>query len=105
MRLVEDVYTLTQSLPDEEKFGLVSQIRRSAISIPSNIAEGYRRHSKPDFARFLQIALGSLNELQTQLEICDRLGYVKTEEIIRKADEVGKILYGLTQKNRNVSKE
>ena len=74
------IYEITKNFPKEERYGLVSQIRRSAISVPSNIAEGYGRHSRNEYIRFLQIALGSLFELQTQLEIAANLGYLKKEE-------------------------
>jgi len=76
MGLVEDIYGLTQSFPHEERFGLVSQMRRCAVSIPSNIAEGAARNSDKDFIRFLVIARGSLMELDTQLIISRRLGYL-----------------------------
>jgi four helix bundle protein len=67
--LVTEVYSITRLFPKEELYGLISQIRRSAVSIPSNIAEGYGRYSTNDYIRFLQIAIGSLYEFQTQLEI------------------------------------
>jgi four helix bundle protein len=66
------VYSLTAKIPESEKFGLISQIRRSSVSIPSNIAEGYGRNYKKDYSRFLQIARGSLFECQTQIEIAPR---------------------------------
>ncbi len=69
MNLVELVYKTTGQLPNEEKFGLTCQIRRSAVSIPSNIAEGAGRNSKKSFRHFLEISTGSVNELKTQLEI------------------------------------
>ena len=69
--MVVGIYDVTRLLPDEEKWGLVSQMRRCAISIPSNIAEGYGRGATRDYSRFLKIAAGSCNELETQLEICD----------------------------------
>ena len=77
MDLVVDVYTITKNFPPEEKFGITSQIRRSAISIPSNIAEGAARQSKREFGRFLYISLGSLAELETQLEIAVRLEFLQ----------------------------
>ncbi|MGB7843805.1 MAG: four helix bundle protein [Salinimicrobium sp.] len=80
MDLVEDIYRITKNFPSEEKFGITSQIRRSAFSIPSNIAEGAARHSKKDFTRFLYISLGSLAELETQLEISGRLEYMSETE-------------------------
>lgn len=77
MDLVVDIYRRTKNFPAEEKFGITSQIRRSAVSIPSNIAEGAARQSKKDFSRFLYISLGSLAELETQLEISVRLEFLK----------------------------
>ncbi len=77
MLLVEEVYRLTNCLPDSEKFGLVSQMRRSAVSVPSNIAEGKCRATRKDYARFIYTAIGSLAELETQIIICARLGYFK----------------------------
>jgi len=80
MAMVTEIYKVTQSFPRREDYGITSQIRRCAVSIPSNIAEGYGRHSRNEYIRFLQIALGSLFELQTQLEITANLGYLKKEE-------------------------
>lgn len=77
INLVVDVYQISRNFPDAEKFGLTSQIRRAAVSIPSNIAEGAARNSKKDFIRFLSIALGSLAETETQLEIAQRLEFIK----------------------------
>lgn len=76
MTLVENVYALTASFPKEEVYGLTSQIRRSAVSVPSNIAEGAGRQSKAEWIRFLFIAQGSLSELDTQLKIAQRLNYI-----------------------------
>ncbi|WP_164126556.1 four helix bundle protein [Sphingobacterium luzhongxinii] len=76
MTLVEKVYALTASFPKEEVYGLTSQIRRSAVSVPSNIAEGAGRQSKAEWIRFLFIAQGSLSELDTQLKIEQRLNYI-----------------------------
>ncbi len=77
MHLVTDIYHLTKCLPKDEIYGLISQIRRCSVSIPSNIAEGYGRKSTVDYTRFLQIAIASLYELQTQLEICLNLKYIE----------------------------
>lgn len=77
MDLVVEVYKLTENFPREELFGLTSQMRRCVISIPSNIAEGRGRGTRKDFAQFLRIALGSANELQTQIEIAKRLTATK----------------------------
>ena len=73
MELTEHIYLFTQLLPSEEKFGLTSQLRRCSVSIPSNIAEGASRHSDKEFLRFLNIAKGSLAELETQIILCSRL--------------------------------
>jgi len=83
MELVEIIYQLTSTFPDEEKFSLVSQIRRSAISIPSNIAEGKGRNSDKEFKQFLFIARGSLFELRTQLEIARRLNYITSNKKLK----------------------
>ena len=76
MELVTNIYKSTQSFPKEEVYGLTSQIRRSAVSIPSNIAEGFGRKSQQDFIRFLKISMGSLFELQTQLRISKNIGFL-----------------------------
>lgn len=80
MTLVTDIYRLSASFPKEKKFGLTNQIRRSAVSVPSNIAEGYGRNSTSDYIRFLQIASGSLYELQTQLQIAENLEFVRHQQ-------------------------
>ena len=103
MELVTAVYRFTGEFPKTEIFALTSQIRRSAISIPSNIAEGYGRHSTSDYVRFLQIATGSLYEFQTQLEISRNLGLIKPEvfEITEaKSHEIERMLVSLTNKLR-----
>ena len=80
MNFVTEVYKVSKLFPKEENFGLTSQIRRSAVSIPSNISEGYGREGLNDYLRFLNIAMSSLFELQTQLEIAFNLEYVKREK-------------------------
>jgi four helix bundle protein len=75
MTLVEEIYRITATFPDSERFGLTSQLRRAAVSIPSNIAEGAARRSTAEYLRFLSIARGSLSELDTQLQIAVRLGF------------------------------
>ena len=98
MDLVKQVYALTRLLPKEEIFALSNQIRRAVVSIPSNIAEGYGRHSRNDYLRFLNIARGSKNEVETQLQICLMLDYLKPEDIAETqavCTEVGKMLNSL----------
>ena len=99
MELVKLVYELTSKFPKEELYGLTGQMRRSAVSIPSNIAEGQGRNSTKDFIRFLAIAYGSLMELETQILISDMLEYVtkaETNLLLDKSAEVGRLLNGLT---------
>ena len=81
MDIVVDVYKITADLPKEEKFGLTSQIRRAAISIPSNIAEGAGRGSDKEFSHFLKVALGSVFELETQLLVAQKLKFIKNETL------------------------
>jgi len=80
MDLVIEVYKMIANFPQNEIYGLTSQIKRAVVSVPSNIAEGYGRRSTGDYQRFLNIAMGSLFELQTQLEISIRLNYLKTDQ-------------------------
>jgi four helix bundle protein len=101
MLLVMNIYEITRDFPNSEIYGLTSQLRRSAISIPSNIAEGYGRKSTNDYKRFLQISVGSLYELQTQIEIAFNLKYLgkqKHQEIIDLSIEIDKMLYSIIQK-------
>ena len=95
MDLVEFIYRVSNSFPEVEKFGLTSQIRRAAVSIPSNIAEGAGRKGDKEFIQFLHIALGSLSELDTQYMIAVRLNYiVKNEELELLINDVKKLLLG-----------
>jgi len=80
MLLVEEIYLISRDFPSDEKFGLTSQICRAAVSIPSNISEGYGRNSNKDFLKFLAISRGSLNEVETQLEIATRLDFINKEQ-------------------------
>jgi len=98
MDLVAAIYSNTQSFPAEERYGLSSQIRRAAVSVPSNIAEGQGRGSDAEFVRFLNIAHGSLREIETQILIAQRLAYfnaTQTETLLADCSEVGKLLNGL----------
>ncbi len=98
MALVTDIYRATRSFPKDEVFGLRSQLRRSAVSVPSNLAEGHGRTSKREFHQFVGLARGSLVELETQLEIARNLEYLRKEtadELLARAGEVGRMLNGL----------
>lgn len=96
--LVKDVYLLTDSFPKSEIYGLTSQIRRASISVPSNIAEGAGKKSSKDYIRFLDISLGSLAELETQLIISVKIGYLTQDAVdncFNEIMELGKMLHGL----------
>ena len=96
MDLVEICYRLTANFPQEEKFGLKSQIRRASTSIPANIAEGFGRWNPADFARFISIASGSLRELETHLAISARLEFLNTSSVtstLRQTEELARMLY------------
>jgi len=104
MELVTEIYILVKKLPKEELFSLSDQIRRSAISVPSNIAEGSSRNSKKEFIQFLYIALGSLCELETQLQICINIGYLNNlEEIFVKTEKIKKMLNALISSLKKVN--
>lgn len=99
--LVKNIYSLTNNFPTTETYGLVSQMRRSAISIPSNIAEGFKRYHNNEFRQFLYISLGSSAELETQLVIANELNYIdhKTREnIIEDINHVSRMIYNLIKK-------
>lgn len=96
MKLTEDIYHLTVDLPQEEKWGIKSQLRRSAISVPSNIAEGAGRNTNGEFRQFLGITTGSLNELFTQLLLSQKLNLISTENlqpILEEIEEIQKMIY------------
>lgn len=99
IELAGEIYKVTAKLPDSEKFGLVSQMRRCAVSIPSNIAEGHRRSTRRDFASFLRIAYGSTSELETQLVICEKLGYkLGSNKAVDLLTEISKMLTVMIRK-------
>jgi four helix bundle protein len=98
MELVVDVYLMTEQLPSVEKYGLKSQLRRAAVSIPSALAEGHARASTKEFARYISIAMGSLAEVETQVELCSRLALAEpatTRRVMDACAEQGRILRGL----------
>lgn len=95
-RLALDVYKATSRFPREEQFGLTSQIRRSAVSVPSNLVEGCARQSEKDFFRFVDIALGSARELEFQLDLAQQLGFLReNESLIGLSQEVARLVPGL----------
>jgi four helix bundle protein len=99
-QLALQVYRTTRRFPREELYGITSQLRRAAISVPSNIAEGYRRRSRGEYVQFLHIAYGSCGELETQLDICRDLDFVSEKDYVELAtlrSDVSKMLYRLIQ--------
>lgn len=101
MSLTKAIYLITDQFPDKERFGLTSQIRRSAFSIPSNIAEGSGRGTDKDFVHFLHITFGSACELETQIILANELTYnshLQTEEINNQINEIKRMLIGLKKK-------
>ena len=98
MLLAEEVYLLCANFPKHEVYGLTSQLQRSSVSVPSNIAEGQGRNSRNEFRHFLGIALGSLAEMETQVLLAQRFKYITEQEsskVLKLADETGKMLRGL----------
>jgi four helix bundle protein len=98
MDLAVEIYQLCRNLPVEERFGLVAQVRRAAVAVAANLAEGHERRSRADFRRFVSIARGSLAEVETHLELSHRLGYTAkgtAERLESLAGEVGRMLSGL----------
>ncbi len=101
MDLVVEIYRITKLLPSSETYGLMSQMCRTAVSIPSNIAEGYARDSTKEYIHFLYIAQGSRAELDTQLKICQRTGLITNDELAKSialSDEIGKLLAVIIRK-------
>ena len=106
MLLVKNIYEIAKTFPKEEIYALTSQIKRSAVSIPSNISEGSSKRSINEFIRFLNISYGSLCELETQIQIAEIVGYINSSsEIMNQTSELGKILNGLISslENKNIS--
>jgi len=100
IELVKDIYAITREFPAEERFGLASQLRKTAISVPSNIAEGKARHFSKEYVQFLYIALGSVAELETQIIIARELGYIADEcagDVFEEIDHIGRMLRKLIE--------
>jgi len=100
MDVARHVYKATAKFPAEERFGLTNQIRRSAVSVPSNLAEGHARASAAEFSRFILISMGSVAELETQILLSGDLGYLdneKKQSLLSEIDLVGKMLRGLSK--------
>lgn len=104
MNLVVEIYKITSQFPNEEKFGIISQMRRSAVSIPSNIAEGAARESNKEFRNFLSISQGSSAELETQLILCNQLKYIGEQELnkmLNLLSDISKMIIGLRKSLQN----
>ena len=94
--MVVKIYAATSSFPDSERYGLTSQMRRAAVSVPANIAEGYARNGSKELIYFLGISAGSLSELDTLIELAARLGYIKNTDVLaEKVDEISGLIMGL----------
>ena len=97
MSFVEQIYRATNEFPKEEMYGLTSQLRRAAVSFPSNIAEGAARSSIKEYIQFLYIALGSLSEIETQVMIADKLGYLSADDLLEEVESLRKMTLNLTK--------
>ena len=108
MELCVDAFRATESFPKEQRFCLTDQIRRAALSVPSNIAEGAARQTKKEFTHFLHMAQGSLSELDTQLEVARRLDYLKPDDwkgLDSRVERIDKMISGLIRHQRNLSRK
>ncbi len=100
MRLAKQIYQVTQKFPVDERFGLTNQLRRAAVSVPSNLAEGHARFGPGEFNRFISITMGSVAELETQILLSTDLGYIDgaiADELLGELDGIGKMLRGLAK--------
>ncbi len=100
MTLVEEIYAISRAFPSEERFGLTAQLRRAAVSIPSNLGEGWRRKLRKPYLHHVHIALGSQGEVDVQLELAKRLGFCREqddERVRKQIDRVGRMLNGLSR--------
>ena len=101
IELVVDIYKITKNFPKDELYGLTSQLKRAAVSIPSNIAEGCGRHYTAEYKQFLYVTIGSCAEVQTQLIIASKLGYLKdcnAKNLLDRTEEISKMTMGLIKK-------
>ncbi len=101
IEVVKDIYKLTEELPKQEMYGLVSQVRRSAVSIPSNVAEGFRRYHNKEYRQFLYTSLGSCAELETQITIARELKYIQEDKeagLLEKLDHICRMISNLIKK-------
>jgi len=101
IELVKDIYRLTEKFPKQEMYGLVSQMRRAAISIPSNVAEGFRRHHNREYIQFMYMSLGSCAELETQVTIAKELKYLQKETeaiLLESLDHICRMISNLIKK-------
>lgn len=101
MELTKEVYVLAEELPKKEQYGIIQQMQRASVSIPSNIAEGHNRHATKEFVYFLRIALGSAAELETQILLCEKLGFVSQQQIapiVTRIERLGKMLRSMMTK-------
>jgi len=104
IEFVLEIYKVTEAFPKEEKFGLTSQVRRASVSIPANIAEGAGRKSHKEFAYFLSNAQGSASEVETELIIAHKLGFLtkaNTDKLTRDLDDIGRMITGLSKYVKN----
>ena len=100
MRLAKEIYKVTQRFPADERFGLINQLRRAAVSVPSNLAEGHARFGAGEFSRFISITMGSVAELETQILLSSDLSYIDgatADELLTELDGIGKMLRGLAK--------
>ena len=108
IKLTKQVYKITDSFPKKEQYGIISQMTRAAVSVPSNIAEGAGRTSRKEYIRFLDIASGSLAELDTQLIVSQELKYISQDDLMsieKDIEKVSKMLHGLMKYLRSLEKE
>ena len=101
IELVKDIYKSTEKFPKQEMYGIVSQMRRSAISIPSNVAEGFKRYHNKEYRQFLYVTLGSCAELETQVTIAKELKYIHADKeaiLLEKLDHIGRMITNLLKK-------